>query len=72
MNDYESTPLEQAVLSGNLVFLKRANTDPKRCNILSFFDQASWSPEPEIIEYLLSFTLNLSGTLESGRIILKA
>jgi hypothetical protein len=34
MDDYKRTPLEQAVRSGNLRFLKKANIDPKRDNIL--------------------------------------
>jgi hypothetical protein len=60
MDDYKKTPLEQAVRSGNLAFLKKANIDPRKDNILSLMDQAGWSPEPEIIEYLLSFSSDLS------------
>lgn len=35
-------------------------------------DQAGWSPEPEIIEYLLSFSSDLSQRLEDGRTILES
>jgi ankyrin repeat protein len=72
IDDYKKTLLEQGARSGNLVFLEKAKIDPKRDNIVSLLDQAGRSPEPEIIEYLLSFSPKLSERLQSGRTILES
>jgi hypothetical protein len=51
--DSRKTPLEQAVRSGNWTSLKKQRSIPKKDNVF-FLDNAGWSPEPEVIESLLT------------------
>ena len=71
MENYKVSPLQQAVHSGNLNFLKK-NIDPTKDNILLLLDRVGWSPNPEVIEYLLSLGPDVSRKLEDGETLIES
>lgn len=69
--DYKRSPLECAVRSGNLAFIKKANLDPAN-DIVQLLFRNSWVPHPEVIEYLLSLRPDVAEASDQGVSLLES
>jgi uncharacterized protein (UPF0297 family) len=71
IGNLKQSPMEQAVHSGNLAFLQKVKVDPAKDDVLLLLDNAGWFPNPEVVEYLLTFEPDLSKKLEDGRTLVE-